>query len=88
MPTDGSVARHLPYQSGVERRLNPTAFILVAAGVLILIMVGVAFRVYRLTAQSLWYDEGSSLYYSGGMSLEDTLFRIAYSNASERFQVF
>jgi 4-amino-4-deoxy-L-arabinose transferase-like glycosyltransferase len=71
----------------VGRRLTTPAFTRIIAGVVVLTMLGTAGRLFLLTSQSLWYDEGSSLYYSGGVTLQDSLARLAQSSASERYQV-
>lgn len=89
MPVPINISPGLPSDSGSvagRRPITPTLrWIMV--GILILTILGAAGRLHLLTSQSLWYDEGSSLYYSGGVTLQDTLGRLARSSASERFQV-
>ncbi|HPZ07372.1 MAG TPA: glycosyltransferase family 39 protein [Candidatus Eremiobacteraeota bacterium] len=41
-----------------------------------ILFTGFLFRIYLLTNQSLWYDEGCTIYYSGGVNLTETITRI------------
>jgi hypothetical protein len=51
-----------------------------------IVVVGSWLRLVMLTHQSLWWDEGYSLYYSGTDSIQATFHRLASTNSSERFQ--
>lgn len=53
---------------------------------LIVILLSLFLRFFLLTHQSLWYDEGMSLYYVNGMSLQETLSRILGREAGDKYQ--
>lgn len=53
---------------------------------LALIVAGVFLRLFYINHQSLWWDEGASLYFSGGSSLDHCFTRLQLQNTSERFQ--
>jgi uncharacterized membrane protein len=53
--------------------------------ILLIIALAAALRFFMLTNQSLWSDEGASLYFSGGASFAETFSRIAESPGSDRF---
>jgi uncharacterized membrane protein len=78
----------LPYKeiSGVQR----LALIMAQWKYLLLVSVIIAvcafLRFFMLTNQSLWFDEGWSLYYSGGNTFLESMRRITETITSERFQ--
>lgn len=53
---------------------------------LALLLLAAIFRWFRIESQSLWYDEGYSLVFSGGRSVWESMARIAGASGSERFQ--
>ncbi len=48
-------------------------------------LIAIIARFYLLDRQSLWYDEGYSMFYSGG-TLGDTFYRLAHSWGSEHVE--
>jgi uncharacterized membrane protein len=51
-----------------------------------IIILACIVRVMFLTSQSLWYDEGWSLFYSDGGSLHEIIVKLHATASSERFQ--
>jgi len=52
----------------------------------ILVAFGCFLRFYRLTEQSLWYDEGVSLEFSEGSSAGEVIDKLSSTQTSERYQ--
>ena len=66
-----------------ERIRTPKPFV-----VALITLVGLAAvaRTVFLTRHSLWYDEGTSIYASGGASVGESLSRTLFDTGSERYQ--
>lgn len=54
--------------------------------ILFFVLVSAAIRLYGLTSQSLWYDEGTSLTVSGENTISETINALATVRGSERYQ--
>ena len=53
---------------------------------LAILLISAMFRWFRIESQSLWYDEGYSLVFSGGRSVWESIAGIAGASGSDRFQ--
>ena len=54
--------------------------------VIVILAFAVGLRLFMLTQQSLWYDEGWSLYFSEGESWQAVLSQLVETSFSDRFQ--
>lgn len=55
-------------------------------GVVFVIIIGAILRFFMLSDKSLWLDEGYSLYYSEGSSVQQILSRLFGADTGDRFQ--
>lgn len=65
-----------------QKNLDRQYYLLILAS----IAIGTCLRFFLLTQNSLWLDEGFSLEYSDGSSLQDVISKIINSDAGDRFQ--
>ena len=75
--------RDVPMIATKSRLTNATPWRFAPAAIL---LIAAILRWFRIESQSLWYDEGYSLFFSGGRTISETVARTIGANASERFQ--
>jgi len=54
--------------------------------VTLILILAVILRFFMISEQSLWIDEGWSLFFSDGLTLGENLTRVIYSNTNDKFQ--